>query len=185
MDRDVAFARQLLPAAEAALTWIDRDGDLDGDGFVEYLCRSPRGIRNQGWKDSHDSMVHEDGRLAEPPVALAEVQGYVYLAKTRMADVYRALGGAQDASRLEEEAERLKVRFNEAFWMEDAAFFAAALDADKRQVRTPMSNPGHCLYCGIVDEDKASPLAKACSRPTCSRAGGSGRWPGRPRPTTR
>ena len=162
---DVAFARQLLPAAEAALTWIDRYGDLDGDGFVEYLCRSPRGIRNQGWKDSHDSMVHEDGRLAEPPVALAEVQAYVYLAKSRMADVYRALGLPEDAQRLEDEAERLKVRFNEAFWMEDQAFFAAALDADKRQVRTPMSNPGHCLYCGIVDEDKASPLAKALLAP--------------------
>ncbi len=77
--------------------WIDRYGDLDGDGFVEYLCRSPRGIRNQGWKDSHDSIVHADGRLAEPPIALSEVQGYVYLAKTRMADVYRALGRPEDA----------------------------------------------------------------------------------------
>jgi glycogen debranching enzyme len=126
---DVEFARKLLPSAEAALAWIDRYGDLDGDGFVEYLCRSPRGIRNQGWKDSHDSMVHADGRLAEPPIALSEVQGYVYLAKTRMADVYRALGRPEDARRLEDEAERLKVRFNEAFWMEDERYFAAALDA--------------------------------------------------------
>ncbi len=162
---DAAFARKLLPAAEAALGWIDRYGDLDGDGFVEYLCRSPRGIRNQGWKDSHDSMVHEDGRLAEPPIALAEVQAYVYLAKTRMADVYRALGRPEDAGRLEEEAERLKVRFNDAFWMEDRSFFAAALDAQGRQVRTLMSNPGHGLYCGIVDEDKAPPLAKGLLTP--------------------
>ncbi len=100
---DVDFARKLLPAAQAALSWIDRYGDLDGDGFVEYLCRSPRGIRNQGWKDSHDAIVHEDGRLAEPPIALSEVQGYVYLAKTRMADVYRTLGGPP-RPRLEAEA---------------------------------------------------------------------------------
>src|SRR5262245_38354365 len=165
---DLAFARELLPAAEAAMRWIDEFGDLDGDGFVEYLSRSPRGIRNQGWKDSHDAIVHADGEVADPPIALAEVQGYVYLAKTRMADVYRALGRPDEALRLEREAERLKTRFNEAFWMEEERFFAGALDADKRQVRTLMSNPGHCLYCGIVDEDKALPLAKGCSRPTCS-----------------
>ncbi|HET7237197.1 MAG TPA: amylo-alpha-1,6-glucosidase [Actinomycetota bacterium] len=162
---DVEFARRLLPAAEAALGWIDRYGDADGDGFVEYLCRSPRGIRNQGWKDSHDAIVHADGRLAEPPIALSEVQAYVYLAKHRMADVYRALDRPRDARRLEQEAARLKVRFNEAFWMPDEGFFAAALDADKRQVRTVMSNPGHGLYCGIVDEDKAVLLAKRLLAP--------------------
>ena len=162
---DLAFARDLLPAAEAAMRWIDEDGDLDGDGFVEYLCRSPRGIRNQGWKDSHDAIVHADGAIADPPIALAEVQGYVYLAKTRMADVYRALGRPEDALRLEHEAERLKAHFNQAFWMEEERYFAAALDADKRQVRTLMSNPGHCLYCGIVDEDKALPLAKGLLAP--------------------
>jgi glycogen debranching enzyme len=162
---DLAFARELLPAAEAAMRWIDEYGDQDGDGFVEYLSRSPRGIRNQGWKDSHDAIVHIDGELAEPPIALAEVQGYVYLAKTRMADVYRALGRPEDGLRLEREAERLKARFNEAFWMEEERFFAGALDADKRQVRTPMSNPGHCLYCGIVEEDKALPLAKGLLAP--------------------
>jgi glycogen debranching enzyme len=162
---DVAFAQRLLPAAEAALEWIDRFGDLDGDGFVEYLCRSPGGIRNQGWKDSHDAIVHVDGRLAEPPIALSEVQGYVYLAKTRMADVYRLLGRPEDALRLEDEAELLKTRFNDAFWMEDERYFAGALDADKQQVRTVMSNPGHGLYCGIVDEDKALPLAKRLLAP--------------------
>jgi glycogen debranching enzyme len=162
---DVAFALDLLPAAERALEWIDRFGDLDGDGFVEYLCRSTGGIRNQGWKDSADSVVHADGRLAEPPIALAEVQGYVYLAKQRMADVFRALGRSDDAQRLDDDAERLKRRFNEAFWMEDEKFFAEALDADKRQVRTVTSNPGHGLYCGIVDEDKAVPLAKRLLSP--------------------
>jgi glycogen debranching enzyme len=162
---DVAFAEKLLPAAEAAIEWIDRDGDLDGDGFVEYLCRSPRGIRNQGWKDSHDSVVHADGRLAEPPIALAEVQGYAYLAKRRMADVYRVLGRPDDARRLDEEAAQLRRRYNEAFWMEDERYFAEALDGDKRQVRTVTSNPGHGLYCGIVDREKAAPLAKRLLSP--------------------
>lgn len=162
---DVAFAERLLPAVESALEWIDRYGDLDGDGFVEYLSRSPRGIRNQGWKDSHDSMVHADGRMAEPPIALSEVQGYVYLAKTRMADVYGVLGRTEDSRRLQDEADLLKQRFNEAFWMEDEKYFAAALDADKRQVRTVMSNPGHGLYCNIVDEEKAIALAKRLLAP--------------------
>jgi len=162
---DLAFAERLLPAAEAALAWIDRDGDLDGDGFVEYLCRSPRGIRNQGWKDSHDSVVHLDGTIAEPPIALAEVQGYVFLAKDRMADVYRALGRDDDAERLDREALELKRRFNETFWIEDERYFAEALDADKRQVATVTSNPGHGLYCGIVDDEKAVSLAKRLLSP--------------------
>jgi glycogen debranching enzyme len=162
---DVAFAEELLPAAEAALGWIDTYGDLDGDGFVEYLCRSPGGMRNQGWKDSNDAVVHADGRLAEPPIALAEVQGYVYLAKERMADVYEALGQRERARELLAQAEELRRRFNEAFWMEDERYFAMALDADKRQVRTVTSNPGHCLYCGIVDEDKAVALAKRLLAP--------------------
>lgn len=162
---DLDLARKLLPAAEAALGWIDEYGDLDGDGFVEYLSRSTGGIRNQGWKDSHDAIMHADGRLAEPPIALSEVQGYVYLAKTRMADVYRALRRPQDARRLEDEADLLKVRFNEAFWIEEEQYFAAALDADKQPVRSVMSNPGHGLYCGIVDQDKAVPLAKRLLAP--------------------
>lgn len=162
---DLAFAEELLPAAEAALRWIDEYGDLDGDGFVEYLCRSPGGMRNQGWKDSNDAVVHADGRLAEPPIALAEVQGYVYLAKRRMADVYEALGRSREARELLAQADELRRRFNEAFWMEDERYFAMALDADKRQVRTVTSNPGHALYCGIVDEDKAVALAKRLLAP--------------------
>jgi glycogen debranching enzyme len=162
---DLEFARSLLPSVDAALGWIDTFGDLDGDGFVEYRTRSARGIRNQGWKDSHDSIVHTDGRLAEPPIALSEVQGYVYLAKTRIADVYRALGDETRANQLLAQAEELRRRFNEVFWMEDERYFAAALDADKRQVRTVMSNPGHGLYCGIVDDEKASLLAKRLLAP--------------------
>ena len=162
---DLAFARELLPAAEAALAWIDRDGDLDGDGFVEYLCRSPRGIRNQGWKDAQDSMVHADGRLAEPPIALAEVQGYVHLAKRRMADVYDLLDRPADAERLRAEAATLKRRFNEVFWLEEERTYAAALDADKRPIRTMMSNPGHGLFCRIVDDDKAPALVRRLFAP--------------------
>ncbi|MFB3737880.1 MAG: glycogen debranching N-terminal domain-containing protein [Candidatus Velamenicoccus archaeovorus] len=162
---DLAFARRLLPAAEAALRWIDEYGDMDGDGFVEYRTRSPRGIRNQGWKDSHDSVVHADGRIAEPPIALAEVQAYVYFAKSRMADVYRALGDEARAGTLLAEAAELKRRFNETFWMEDERYFAGALDADKRQVRTIVSNPGHGLYCDILDEDKAAAVAKRLLAP--------------------
>jgi glycogen debranching enzyme len=162
---DLAFAERMLPHAEAALGWIDEYGDLDGDGFVEYRTRSPRGIRNQGWKDSHDAIVHTDGRLAEPPIALAEVQGYVYLAKTRMADVFAALGDEHRAEWLLAQAHDLRKRFNEAFWMEDEQYFAAALDGEKRQVRTIMSNPGHGLYCDIVDRDKAAALAKRLLAP--------------------
>jgi glycogen debranching enzyme len=162
---DVELARSLLPNMDAALRWIDEYGDVDGDGFVEYRSRSARGIRNQGWKDSHDSIVHADGRLAEPPIALSEVQAYVYLAKSRIADVYLALGDEARARALAIEAEELRRRFNEAFWMEDERYFAAALDADKRQVRTVMSNPGHGLYCGIVDDEKAALLAKRLLAP--------------------
>jgi glycogen debranching enzyme len=162
---DLAFAQDLLPAAEAALRWIDEYGDADGDGFVEYECRSTGGMRNQGWKDSHDAIVHADGRLAEPPIALAEVQAYVYLAKERMADVYVALGREREAETLIAQAEALRQRFNEAFWMEDERTFATALDGGKRQVRTVTSNPGHALYCHIVDEDKAVALAKRLLAP--------------------
>jgi glycogen debranching enzyme len=162
---DVELARSLLPNMDAALRWIDDYGDLDGDGFVEYRTRSVRGIRNQGWKDSHDAIVHADGRLAEPPIALSEVQAYVYLAKSRVADVYLALGDESRARRLVAEAERLRRRFNDAFWMPEERYMAAALDADKRHVATVMSNPGHALYCGILDEDKAAHLAKRLLAP--------------------
>src|SRR5439155_16261684 len=162
---DVEFARELLPNVLAALEWIDKWGDRDGDGFVEYECRSPGGLRNQGWKDSWDSMVHADGHLAEAPIALVEVQAYVYMAKQRVADVFDVWGDHEGAVRLRREAEVLKRRFNEAFWMEDERYFCAALDRDKRQVRTVMSNPGHGLYCNIIDEDKAGPVARRLLQP--------------------
>jgi glycogen debranching enzyme len=162
---DREFVARLIPAAEAALGWIDGFGDSDGDGFVEYLTRSEKGIRNQGWKDSYDSVSHVDGRLAQPPVALAEVQGYVYLAKERMAGVFAALGDLDRSESLMKQAALLKERFNEAFWMEEEKYFAGALDSEKEQVRSIVSNPGHALYCGIVDEEKAPFLAKRLLAP--------------------
>jgi glycogen debranching enzyme len=162
---DVAFVQEMLPAVERALTWINEYGDLDGDGFVEYRSRSMRGLRNQGWKDSWDSVVHADGRLAEPPIALVEVQGYVYMAKQRIADVFASMGDRERAVGLREEATLLRKRFNDAFWMEDEQYFAGALDGDKRHVRTVMSNPGHALYCDIVDREKADHVAKRLFQP--------------------
>ena len=162
---DLEFARRLLPNVEAALEWIDRYGDLDGDGFVEYQTRSTGGTRNQGWKDSHDSMVHADGRLADTPIALSEVQAYVYLAKMRVADVYLALDDEARAETLRAEAWDLKKRFNEVFWMEDEKYFAAGLDRDKHQIRTVMSNPAHGLYADILEPEKAAALAKRLLAP--------------------
>ncbi|MGH2723937.1 MAG: amylo-alpha-1,6-glucosidase [Actinomycetota bacterium] len=162
---DLGFVKELLPAANAALRWIDEYGDLDGDGFVEYRSRSPRGLVNQGWKDSEDSVVHADGTLAEPPIALVEVQGYVYMAKSRMAFVFEALGDRERAVRLREEAAALRRAVNEAFWMEDEQYFAMALDGDKRQVRTIVSNPGHLLYCDVVDPDHAELVTRRLLSP--------------------
>ena len=123
---DLEFCRRLLPNVERALAWIADYGDLDGDGFLEYQRSSPRGLANQGWKDSHDSISHVDGKLAEGPIALAEVQAYVYLAKLRMAEVFEALGNRPRAASLREEAAGLRTAFNEAFWVESEQFLAMA-----------------------------------------------------------
>jgi len=156
---DLEFARELLPAAERALAWIDRYGDVDGDGFVEYARRSPRGLINQGWKDSHDGVPFPDGRLPEPPIALVEVQGYVVAAKKGMAFLYEALDQPARAAVLRAEAEGLAARIREAFWMEDLDFFALALDGEKRQVPTITSNPGHLLLAGVPTQDQARRMA--------------------------
>jgi glycogen debranching enzyme len=157
---DLDTMRQLRPALDAALRWIDEWGDRDGDGFVEYHQRAPAGLINHGWKDSHDSIVHADGSIAQGPIALVEVQGYVYEAKRRIADVYEALGDATRADQLRSEAGKLRAAFNEAFWNPEEGFFALALDGRKQQVRSVTSNPAHCLYCGIVDDDKAALVAE-------------------------
>lgn len=160
---DLQFLSELRPSLEAALDWIDSYGGADG--FVAYEPRSPRGLTNQGWKDSASAVVHPDGRPARPPVALSEVQAYVYLAKRRLATVFERLGDPDRARGLWEEARLLRERFNEAFWMPDEGYFALALDAEGTQVETITSNPAHGLYCGIVDEAKADAVARRLLAP--------------------
>jgi glycogen debranching enzyme len=162
---DLETLRALRPSLDAALAWIDGFGDRDGDGFIEYERRSPGGLRNQGWKDSHDSVVHADGSLAEGPIALVEAQGYVYRAKLSIAEVYEALGAGERAARLRGEAQDLREAFNEAFWNPAEGTFALALDGRKRQVGSVTSNPGHCLYCGIVEPHKAAAVAERLMAP--------------------
>ncbi len=149
---DTALVQALKPNALAALDWIDRWGDLDGDGFVEFRKRSEHGLDVQSWKDSHDSQRFHDGRTANAPIAPAEVQGYVFDAKRRLAELAReAWRDGALAQRLEQEAGALKQRFDEAFWInERGGYYALALDADKKPVDSLCSNVGHLLWSGIV-----------------------------------
>ncbi|MCL6538642.1 MAG: amylo-alpha-1,6-glucosidase [Acidothermus sp.] len=149
----------LLPHADRALEWITKYGDRDGDGFVEYQRLTDRGLVNQGWKDSADSVTFATGTPARPPIALAEVQGYVYAAYLARAHFARELGDHDVAEHWSAKAVELKRRFNEEFWLPDRGYFALALDADKKPVDSLASNMGHCLWTGIVDEDKAPSVA--------------------------
>lgn len=169
-DRDAL--RELWPNALAALRWIDEYGDRDGDGYVEYEKRSPKGLDNQGWKDSYDGISFPDGAIAEPPIALVEVQGYVYLAKVRVAHLARILGEDELAQQLEREAAELKERFNRDFWMEREGYYALALDGEKRQVPTITSNPGQGLWSGIVDEGRAARVVGVLLSPALSSGWG-------------
>ncbi|MDB5396977.1 MAG: amylo-alpha,6-glucosidase [Rhodospirillales bacterium] len=153
-DRDLL--RQHLPTAEACLDWIDNYGDRDGDGFQEYETRSPAGYENMGWKDSGDAVMHADGSKVEGPKALCELQGYVYDAWLRMARIYEALGEQAKADRLRDKASVMFERFNKAFWDEETGFYAFALDGEKKRVMSVASNPGHCLWSGIVPPDRAA-----------------------------
>jgi glycogen debranching enzyme len=150
----------LLPAADRALEWISAYGDKDGDGYVEYERASDRGLVNQGWKDSWDAVRFADGRLARPPIAMCEVQGYVYAALVARSHFATESGDTPLAEQLRARAEALKAAFNRDFWLEDRGFFAMALDADKTPVDGLASNMGHCLWTGIVDEDKAPLVAR-------------------------
>jgi glycogen debranching enzyme len=153
---DAALVEQLREPALRALAWIDEHGDLDGDGFVEYKRRSERGLLNQSWKDSGNSQLFQDGRMAEAPIAPCEVQGYVYDAKLRLAELARAVWGETDlAERLESEAKELRRRFDAAFWCEElGGYYALALDADKNRVDSRTSNMGHLLWSGIVPPER-------------------------------
>ncbi|HET6518725.1 MAG TPA: amylo-alpha-1,6-glucosidase [Geminicoccaceae bacterium] len=157
---DLATVRELWPNIEAALAWIDRYGDRDGDGFVEYARRTEKGLANQGWKDSHDSVFHADGTLARHPIALCEVQGYVYAAKLAAADLARLLGHQRRAGQLNQEAGALRERFEHAFWCEELGTYALALDGEKRPCRVRSSNAGHALLTGIADAARAARVAE-------------------------
>ena len=153
---DRKLLEQHLTTAEACLDWIDNWGDRDGDGFQEYQTRSPVGYENMGWKDSGDGVLYPDGTIVKGPKALCELQGYVYDAWLRMADVYDALEQPERAKALRAKAAELFRHFNEAFWDEETGFYAFALDGDKRKVLTVASNPGHCLWSGLVPPERAA-----------------------------
>jgi glycogen debranching enzyme len=154
-----ADRRPLLEAADRAMAWILEYGDIDGDGFVEYRRHTDRGLVNQGWKDSFDGVNHSDGHLATAPIALCEVQGYVYAAFQARAFLAEGDGDSASAQQWRSRAARLKAAFNLAFWMPEQQAFALALDCAKHQVDAITSNMGHCLWTGIVDDDKATAVA--------------------------
>jgi glycogen debranching enzyme len=162
---DEAMLRELWPAAEKALAWMDSSGDPDGDGFLEYSGSGAEGLRNglrnQGWKDSFDAVFHADGELAHGPVALCEVQGYAYAAKRSAAICARRLGRSDTADRLDRAADQLAQRFEEAFWCEEIGLYAMALDGEKRPCRVRASNAGHLLWTGIARPDRARRVADA------------------------
>ncbi len=155
-----AFVEFLWPNIEDALHWIDRYGDLDGDGFVEYQRRSADGLLHQGWKDSDDAIFHADGSVARGPIALCEVQGYVYAARCTAAALAAEFGHADHSAELMRQAEALRLRFEETFWCEELSTYALALDRDKRPCRVLTSNAGQCLFTGIAGSERARRLAQ-------------------------
>jgi glycogen debranching enzyme len=156
---DLKLAAELWPHVERALEWIDKYGDADGDGYVEYMRETPQGLANQGWKDSFDSISHADGTLARAPIALCEVQGYVYAAYTTIADVAARMNRNAVASRLSDRATALKAAFTRDFWLEDDHMVALALDGDKKPCRVMASNGAHCLAAGLLDRTQSATLA--------------------------
>jgi len=162
-DRDTI--ERIWPNIEAALTWIATSGDPDGDGFVEYLRQSPTGLVHQGWKDSHDSVFHADGRPAEGPIALCEIQAYVYAAWRGAGTLARLLGRPALADELVSKADALEVQFDHAFWCDALGTYALALDGDKRRCEVVTSNAGHALFAGIARHDRARLVARSLMSP--------------------
>jgi glycogen debranching enzyme len=162
---DEAVIRDVLPAIYKALDWIERYGDLDGDGLVEYIRRSPRGLINQGWKDSWDANMHADGSVAEPPIALIEVQGYIYDAKYRISRLLRLFGDTRTADRLKRESTDLARRIDKAFWMSRKSYFAMALDRNKRPLEVISSNVGHLLFSRALRADRARAVVQRLMQP--------------------
>jgi glycogen debranching enzyme len=157
---DLELVRRLLPVAERCLTWIDTYGDLDGDGFQEYRTFSDKGYENMGWKDAGDAIVYADGSQVAQPKALCELQGYVYDAKRRMAELYDALGDAGRARTMRRQAASLREAFDRAFWLPEAGTYALTLDPEKRPSTAIASNAGHCLWSGIALPERAGPVVQ-------------------------
>jgi glycogen debranching enzyme len=162
---DVDFVASHLDIAERCLDWIDRYGDFDGDGFQEYRTRSPRGFENMAWKDASDAVVYPDGTQVRQPKALCELQGYVFDAWKRMADIYEAFGRADRAVLLRRKAADLQARFEERFWCEEIGSYCFGLDPNKRPIATVASNAGHCLWSGIASREHAVRVAERLMRP--------------------
>ncbi len=158
---DLDLIREIWPNVLAALNWISNYGDCDGDGFVEYQAKSKQGLSHQGWKDSSDSISHKDGTLAQPPIALCEVQGYVYAARRAGAEMAVALGNAGLAATLGQQNEELREKFDRTFWNADLGMYALALDGYKRPCLVKASNSGHCLFSGIAKQERAQSVVRA------------------------
>ena len=156
---DREFIESIWPSIMAACEWLERYGDLDGDGFIEFAA-DRQGLRNQGWKDSEDSTFHRNGALAEGPIALCEVQGYAYAGMLAVASLAHALRQPELALRMHQRAERLQRQFDAAYWVDDMSLYAMALDGSKRPCAVRTSNPGHCLFCGIVPPERAARMAE-------------------------
>jgi len=161
---DLDLVRRLMPVAERCLEWIDKYGDLDGDGFQEYKTFSDQGYENMGWKDAGEAVVYPDGSQVRQPKALCELQGYVYDAKQRMAEIYEALGSPERAQAMRSQAAALRTAFDRAFWVESEGTYAFTLDPDKRPVATVASNAGQCLWSGIALPERAGRVVERLLR---------------------
>ncbi|HTZ83542.1 MAG TPA: glycogen debranching N-terminal domain-containing protein [Candidatus Acidoferrales bacterium] len=162
---DRKLVEPLIKPALAGLRWKDNYTDLFGDGFYAYQTLSSQGNKNQGWKDSGDAIVYEDGRQVDTPISTCEEQAFVYVAKIRMSEMFWFLGDKTQARQIFDEATELRKRFNDKFWMPEKKFYALGLDPNRRQIKSISSNPGHLLTCGIVPEDLAATVARRLLRP--------------------
>lgn len=162
---DRATVRSLLPAARRVLDWIDRYGDLDGDGFLEYRCRSPKGVHHQGWKDSDDAIVTKEGEVIDPPLATCEIQGYWYAGLQLMAGVFALFGDVPFAAKLQRQAARLRKRFDAAYWMPGEQFHAMGIGPGRQMADAVSSNPGQLLVTGILPLGRAQKVAKRLLAP--------------------
>lgn len=162
---DFAFYKRMSGAMEKALSWCEKYGDLDEDGYIEYSCRSERGLLNQGWKDSWDGVINRDGTTPSGPIALVEVQAYYYSALKGAADLYEQAGELEKAETLRRRAACLQKKFVQDFWQKRNGFLAYFLNGEKQPIKTVVSNPGHCLFTGILPEEMACRVVERLARP--------------------